>query len=165
MKKLILFVIPFLVLCACGRSASKAETIPEEFTSAIVITDNGRQFEGVIKLDKTAWEYEFTAPESIKGMSVKYENDTLTTTLEGLSFSDKSDTLPESSPMLLIVNALEMCRSGKGITAVKEGKKVTDKGVVAGADFTVTFEESTPVSMEIGGEIAVTFGNEKKPAE
>lgn len=160
MKKILLLLsVPFIMLCSCANSSSTPEELPESFTLPVEISDNGRQFSAVLNMDKEGWEYEFSAPESIKGMTLKCENSSYTVTLEKLSFTESAEKLGNSSPALLITKVLDMCRSGKGITAEKQGGKTVNKGVVEGADFTVTFEASKPVSMEIGGEIAVSFGS------
>lgn len=156
-KYLLLFALPAVMLSSCGDRSVTPEELPYELTCDVSVTDNGRQFDATLTKDKTSWCFDFTAPESIKGMTVLSENDSYTVTLETLSFTEKSDALPETSPMVLIVKALDMCSSGKGITAVKDGNKTVNKGVVEGADFTLTFEDGAPLSLEIGGEIAVSF--------
>ena len=70
-----------------------------------------------------------------------------------------TEKLGQNSPARLIAEALDMCASGKGITAEVKDSKTVNKGVVNGADFTVTFDDGLPCSMEIGGEIGVTFKN------
>ena len=162
MKKMILLLaLPFVMLCSCAGSSTAPETMPESVTLPLEINDNGREYSAVLTKDKDMWQYEFSAPESIKGMTVKCENGSYTVTLEKLPITESTEKLGKASPIVLITKALDMCQSGKGITAEKKGGKTVNKGVVEGADFTVTFEKSEPVSMEIGGEIAVSFKNEK----
>ena len=83
--------------------------------------------------------------------------ESFTAELEKLKLSDSVEKLGGSSPAVMIADALDIYRSGKGITAEVKGGKTVNKGVVNGADFTVTFDDGVPCSMEIGGEIAVSF--------
>ena len=163
MKKILLLLsAPLIMLTSCAGEGSSPEKMPESFTLPLEINDNGRQYSAVLNKDKDGWEYEFSAPESIKGMSVKYENGSCTVELEKLKITESAEKLGSTAPVVLISKALDMCTSGKGVTAEKKGGKTINKGVIEGADFTVTFEKGEPVSMEIAGEIAVSFTAKKK---
>lgn len=158
MKKLLIAaVMTACLLCSCRAADTTPEKLAESGVMQLEISDNGREYSASLTRDKGVWEYEFTAPESVKGMTVKSENGSYTVTLEKLAFTESCEKLSKTSPMVLITKALDMCVSGKGITAKKQGSKTIDSGVVEGADFTVTFEGDKPISMEIGGEIAVSF--------
>ena len=151
--------LSILMLCGCSANSTRPETMPECYTADLEISDNGRQFSASLTKSEEGWEYEFTEPESIKGLKLSKNADSFTAEIEKLKMTDDLAKLGQSSPVKLIVEALDLCRSGKGITAEIKDSKTVNKGVVEGADFCVTFDDSLPCSMEIGGEIAVTFKN------
>ena len=155
----ILLALPAMMLCSCAAKNTQPDTIPECYTTELKMTDNGREFSAQLTKTEEGWEYEFTAPESIKGLKLSKSTDSFTAELEKLKMTDSLEKLGDSSPTRLIADALDMCASGKGITAETRDGKTVNKGVVGGADFTVTFDNDLPCSMEIGGEIAVTFEN------
>ena len=156
---LLTLALPAVLLCSCSSVSTQPETMPECYTADVEISDNGREFTAMLTRSKDGWEYEFTEPESIKGLKLSQSADSFTAELEKVKMTDELSKLGSSSPVKLIVETLDICRSGKGVTAeIKDGKTV-NKGVVEGADFCVTFDDSLPCSMEIGGEIAVVFKN------
>ena len=155
----ILLALPAIMLCSCAAKSTQPETMPKCYTAELEMTDNGREFEAVLTRNDEGWEYEFTAPESIKGLKLSKNTDSFTAELEKLKLTDNLEKLGQNSPARLIAEALDMCASGKGITAEVKDSKTVNKGVVNGADFTVTFDDGLPCSMEIGGEIGVTFKN------
>ena len=156
-RYLVLMALPAVMLCSCAAKSTQPDTVPECYTTDIEITAGGREYSATMHKSEEGWEYEFSAPESVNGLKLSKNTDSFTAEIEKLQLTDDLQKLGESSPARLIADALDMCRSGKGITAeIKDGKTV-NKGVVGGADFTVTFDDSLPCSMEIGGEIAVTF--------
>ena len=160
MKKIIAAaLLPIMLLCSCNAKSTKPDTMPESYKTDVLISDNGREFSGSFCKDEQGWEYEFSAPESIKGMKLSKTAEGFTAELEKLKITDAPEKLPQNSPARLIAGALEMCESGKGVTAEYKGGKVVNKGVINGADFEVTFDDGIPCSMEIGSEIAVTFKN------
>ena len=158
MKKIIAAaILPLAMLCSCSAKSTVPDTMPKSYTAEI--NDNGRQFTASLTKNEDGWEYEFSAPESIKGMKLCKNAEGFSAELEKLKITDEISKLPENSPAKLIADSLEMCESKKGITAELKNGKTVNKGVVNGADFTVTFDNGLPCSMEIGGEIAVTFKN------
>ena len=156
-KCFVLLALPVMMLCSCAGKSTQPDRLPEEYSAQLEISDNGREYSAALRADKGGWEYEFTAPESIKGLKLSKNAESFTAELEKLKLSDSVEKLGGSSPAVMIADALDMCRSGKGITAEVKGGKTVNKGVVNGADFTVTFDDGVPCSMEIGGEIAVSL--------
>ncbi|MBR1384023.1 MAG: hypothetical protein IJ555_09505, partial [Ruminococcus sp.] len=160
-KTILLFplTLAMLTLASCSKGSTDPDKVPDSYTADVRLTTNGREFSATLVKSKNDWQFEFTEPETIKGMKLSSDGDSFTAELEKLKFIDDIKNLSENSPPRLIVKALSMCESGKGMTAEKKNGKTVNTGTIEGADLSVTFDNGKPVSMEIGGEIAVTFEN------
>ena len=151
------FIIPLammMLLTSCAHGSAEPESLPDSYKMSIKYTDRGREYKADMEKSNDGWEICYTAPETIKGLKINSSAEGYSAELEKLKFTGQSGEIPKSSPPLLIAKAFDMCAADKGIDAAKDGDKVINKGVVEGADFEVTFEDSEPVKIEIGGEIA-----------
>ena len=160
MKKL-LIVGAAVLLSSCSGAARQAKEpvkLPEEFEKNAVVT--------VGKLEYTAdlhrkgadiWEWEFTEPDTIKGLKLTAAGDSCTMELEGLRVSADRSKLPEYGMMPLLDGVLEQLISGKNVSCVAQGKTLLETGTSAGLDYTAKFKGDEVVSVEIDQALRVKF--------
>lgn len=117
MKKLII-IAAALVLSGCGAAGDKTEPIGRELDCTAEITSNGYDYSAKIERTEAedgagAYNFTFTAPEGLAGVSVSLIGESCTLTLGDQSESIPLSELPAHGMLLLFSEAAEGAINGE----------------------------------------------------
>lgn len=160
MRKAVLFVVltvMILVFCTgCngknGGILSKKPDLNVPFETDIRAQAGELEFEGSMKRYGTGiWEMSITAPETLAGLTVFYNDDGVKAKLGELSLDIPAEDIRDGAVFAQIFKAMDSAALSEALTYAdtEDGKTLT--GEFAGGEYTVTFEPESlvPVRIEI----------------
>ena len=159
MKKILAIILMGTLIFAFSSCKSKAKpiTIPNMFS--VTCTLSCETFESTATLNRlgnSMWDLNFTEPESIKGMTISFENGT-----SKISYKEmKNEVSGENSPYEKVTNIFDKIISNDEIEYSKTKTNYFAKGTFNEKEFNVMFDKSTkqPISLEYD-EIKCSFSD------
>lgn len=152
--------VSLALLTSCGekREAVKPEALSEDFDKTAVITLDGSSYTAEFRRGGAdIWECEFVEPETIAGLKLTASGEVCKIEFKGLDYTVQRDDLPEYGVMPLITECLDSLIAGRDISCVKDGKTVTEKGMVNGEDFSAQIKDGELVSLQIARKLTADF--------
>lgn len=153
------------VLCSCAgkTESSKPVKVDEKFSGRAVMTVDGTEYTADVQRGGAdMWQWEFSAPQTIEGMTVTCSGESTRFEFMGLSYETERGNIPEGSAMTLTAAAMDKLIAQKGVTAVVNDKGVTTvSGEVKGQEFSAKFKDGKITSLDISSEVSVKFEQQK----
>ncbi|MBR1739178.1 MAG: hypothetical protein IJ737_02705 [Ruminococcus sp.] len=161
MKKTVTALAAALLLCGCARARGDRQEpvkLPEDMQTQCVFTVDDRSYEAQVeRRGPDLWQWEFTAPETLEGLSMTVSGDTVRLGLEELSWSQEREGIPESSPVILIDGALDALIAGRGIECIRQGDILVETGESGGNELRAELKGGKLLKIEIDGWITAEF--------
>ncbi len=153
-----------LVLTGC-RGVTATQPISEGFTCAMQATYRDLKVSGTLTRDGAGrLGLTFDEPSTLKGLTVRWDGETVTLSLGGMSFSVNPDAVPERALGEEIVSAFDTALRGEGKRTTENGKLTVEGNGPNGA-YTLAFDAETgePLSLSVPAlPLAATFSNFSK---
>lgn len=152
MKKICIFAacVLFCGLTACGSADKKIDTLPENFSVTAQIQDGELDTSALLTRIPEGWEVEITAPEKLEGMKFEITEADCLLTYGELSYSLASETMLDSSPVMLTTRALDKCVRSES------------EGTIDGEPYLVTLKDGKPQNLRVGTVSAKFSGFKEK---
>ncbi len=154
-----------VVLCltaGCRGSAPAAEPVGEQFTCTIQALYRDLAVEGTLtRATAGTLTLEFDKPDTLKGLTVRWDGDTVKLSMLGLDFSIDPNTVPESALGKEIIAALDTALRGEGERKLTDGKLVVAGNGANGAyELVCDGNSGVPLSLSVPSlPLTVTFSN------
>lgn len=130
------------LLSACGKQESRPPTV-SGFRCHTVITCDALTAEGELTRETAGMlTLELTQPETLRGMQLRWDGETATVKLHGLSFGVDPEALPASGFGKALLSSLDAATGSVPGTYDDEGRCRT-AGHGASGDFTLTSDPET----------------------
>ena len=151
-----------LFLCACSKYTSKEEPVTTDFECDVDVKYQDMNVKGhLTRSTAGTLTLDIDAPESLKGMTMIWNGESVSFKMYGLTFNVNPDSIPQSSLGQGIVNSLDAAMSKN------TEKKVTDEGIVTkgeieGGEFEIVSDSTTGnlISLSIPSlELEANFSN------
>lgn len=160
-KKSMTVIIVMLLLCACGKEKTenaKPQKLSDDFSSTAEITQGDFSCTANIKRGGNGtWQWEFTKPESISGMTVTLSNDTCSIDFMELCYSMPYEKLSNFSMISLISDSIDNLISGKDVKCTVNDEIKKENGTVNGQDYTAKIKNGKLTQIEIAKDISAQF--------
>ena len=154
-------IIVMLLLCACGKEkdkTTKPQKFDNDFTSTADITQGDFNCTANIQRGGNGtWQWEFTKPESIAGMTVTLSNDTCSIDFMELCYSIPCEKLSDYSMISLISDSIDSLISGKDVRCTMDNDIKNESGIVSGQDYTAKIKDGKLTQLEIAKDISAKF--------
>ena len=143
---LALSVIGTLSLCGCGTKLPFVRKTPD-FNSTYTVTADITYDDLKAKADLTRvtldeWEFKFTEPKQLNGLSIKLNNEKYAASLGGLSFSAADSSVYTAAPQLIAKSIGLLSNSANDKTTSSDGV-LTFSDELDGKRITITANERT----------------------
>lgn len=150
MRRLAWLLAAMVLLTGCSRRTA-AEPIGEGFSCAVEAVYRELQVRGTLTREAAGTlTMQFTAPDTLNGMTARWDGSDVTLTMHGMSFAMDPASVPESALGEEIVAAFDAALRGEGERTQKDGKlTVRDQG--ANGEYTLVFDADTghPLSLSV----------------
>ncbi len=149
--------------CAAGGGKGGAETpVTTGFECDADLTYRDMQVKGhLTRLTTGTLTLDVTEPETLKGMTMQWDGETVSVKMYGLSFGVDPAAVPQTALGKSLLAALDAALHPAGEGQVTESGLVTS-GEAAGGSFTITSDPETGslLALEIpSAELKATFSN------
>lgn len=137
-------------LTGCSRKAA-VEPIGEGFSCSVSGVYRDMQVRGTLTREAVGTlTMSFTAPETLDGLTARWDGNDVTLTMHGMSFAMEPDEVPESALGEEIVAAFDAARRGEGERTQKDGK-LSVRGNGANGEYVLVFDAATghPLSLSV----------------
>ena len=126
--------------CSCSDkpSSSKPVTLSEKFTVTAQFTNGDLSACADMTRIPEGWEITMTAPERVEGLTFELTEMECTARFSELTYPFATETMPDSSPLLLTARALDKC-------VLK-----SNTGTVSGQNYSLTCTDGKPDTLQIG---------------
>lgn len=152
-----------IVLTAAAGCAKKAAWEKEPFEGhtgnySAVVRIKSHEMEAmalILQETPSSCSVEFELPESLRGMTFVFRNDTVDLSYKGLDFQFEPDSLPQGAAAKLMVSAISRAmRGGDEITVQGEEGILRLSGMMESGEFSLELdrESGEPVKLSIPGE-------------
>lgn len=138
-----------LLLCGCNKKQTDTSFSPqldECFTVTAEMTYGDRESEAELQLtrnDTGIWEAEFQAPSSLAGVVLNFEDNAVSASYKGLSFTVPKSALPAKTMLLITTDVLDSLSSMDTLPCEKTDDDTWKiSGECESGSYTVTFTES-----------------------
>ena len=150
----ILLVMSILLCTGCkdGGLLVKSPDMNVPFQSDVKVQANELEFEGTIKRYGTGlWSMTVTAPETLDGLKITYNDEGVTAELDGLTLEIAMEDLNSSAVFAQIFKAVDSAASAGTLSCTETEDGKVFSGEFAGGEYKLTFEPQTlvPVAIEI----------------
>lgn len=143
-------VILAVLLVGCSRKTA-ADPIGEGFSCSVKAVYRDMQVRGTLTREAVGTlTMSFTAPETLDGLTARWDGGDVTLTMHGMSFAMDPASVPESALGEEIIAAFDAALRGEGERTQKDGKlTVRDSG--ANGEYTLVFDAETgrPLSLSV----------------
>ena len=150
-----------LMLAGCDQTPA-AEPVGSGFTCRIQAEYKDLDVKGVlVRQSAGTLKLEFSAPESLAGMTALWDGDSVELQMNGMSFSVDPATVPESAMGEEIVAVLDAAVRGEGDRTQKDGKLfVCGNGNNGAYELVCDAETGQPLSLSVPSlPLTVTFSD------
>lgn len=152
MRRLAVLVLGLvMVLTGCRSAAPTADPVGEGFTCAVKATYRDLAVSGTLSREAAGMlTLSFDEPETLAGLTARWDGETVTLSMYGLSFSVDPDTVPEGALGEELIAAFDAALRGEGERAVDDGV-LTVAGTGQNGAYTLTFDAATgaPLSLSV----------------
>lgn len=147
LKNVLAFCLPIALLCSgCTEKPADAQFSPNldpNFSVDAVMVYGDRSTEAAFTLtryDAGAWDAAFSEPSSLAGVILSFENNAVSASYKGLSFTVPKSALPAKTMLLLVTDVLDSLTGLETIpcTAGENGSWEVS-GESEGGSYTLTF--------------------------
>lgn len=135
-----------LALCGCGAKLPFVQKTPD-FSSTYTVTADITYDDLKAKADLTRvtldeWEFKFTEPKQLNGLSIKLNNEKYAASLGGLSFSAADNSVYTAAPQL-IAKSIGLLSNSANDKATSSDGILTFSDDLDGKRVTITANEHT----------------------
>ena len=143
MKKIIVITTAVMLAagsCSCGKkqTTEKPVKLAEKFTLNAEFSDGELEAAAEMTRVPEGWEITMTAPERVEGMTFELSEMECMARFGELSYPVATETMPDSSPLLLTARALDKC--------VLKG----NSGTVTSQSYLLTSKDGKPDTLRVG---------------
>lgn len=141
-----LSIIGTLSLCGCGATLPFTQKTPN-FNSTYTVTADITYDKIKAKADLTRvtldeWEFKFTEPKQLNGLSIKLNNEKYSASLGGLSFSADRNSFYTDAPQV-ITKSIGLLSNSAGDKSTASDGVLTFTDEIDGKRVTITADERT----------------------
>lgn len=141
-----LAVAGMLPLCGCGAKLPFVQKTPD-FNSTYTVTadityDNLKAKADLTRVTLDEWEFKFTEPKQLNGLSIRLNNEKYAASLGGLSFSAAENSIYTAAPHL-IAKSIGLLSNSTGDKATSSDGVLTFTDEIDGKRVTITANERT----------------------
>ncbi len=139
----LMLTLGWLCLSSCGKTPTPPTT--DGFQCTVSLDYGGAVYTGTLdRLDPSCASLTVTEPETLDGLSMTWDGQTVAVTYAGMSMSFDGDALPVGAAVKGLCRALDACRDRDTFNTVYDG-------AMDGVPFTVTFDDVSgmPLTMDV----------------
>ncbi len=175
MKRLVALsamAITLLSLASCSSVTGEKGSVPnglsEGFTADVSIELDELDAEGALRrYGNGMWDIEFTAPNTLSGVKLSFDEGNAEASYKGLKFSVPQSALPVKSMMLNLIEAVDGYSSESELTGKEDDGNIELLGSLEGGDYVLTIDkQGRIVSFEMpNNKLDIEFENVTASAE
>ncbi len=150
MRRAACIVVCLLVLLTgCSGSKPAADPVSEGFSCTVQAVYRDMTVAGTLTREAAGTlTLAFTEPDTLSGLTARWDGETVTLSMYGLEFSVDPATVPESALGEEIIAAFDTALRGEGERTTEDGKLVITGNGSNGA-YTLTFDAETGVPLSL----------------
>ena len=143
----VLLFITILCLAACNvplkKTSARQNGLDSAFTANAVIELEKLRAEGIVKrFGENSWEIEFSSPNSLSGVTLKFAEGTAEASYKGLSFSVPQSAVPVKAMMLNLIRAVDENAHLEQLKGSEKDDSLEVSGDTDGGSYTLTVDSS-----------------------
>ncbi len=150
-----------LMLNACNSNGKETDKPKIDLSQPIVAEVTADSFSCGIELSRSSeavWSGKIITPDTIEGLSICSTGSNAELQYMGLSYTAKSDSLPDNSVIGVISSALDHALSSSDAKAVAEGKDIAICGELDLGQYELYVTKSgEPLSLKVGNSFEAKF--------
>lgn len=152
MKKFISIAVVCTILStACSSplkpSSSRKNNLNASFTSDAVITLDRLTAECTVKrIGDGEWETEFSSPNTLSGVNLKFSEGNVEATYKGLSFSVPKSALPVKAMLVNLIDAVDKNARAEELNGTENDGMLEISGTLDSGDYVITADKDGNLS-------------------
>lgn len=170
LKALSILLAVLLIVCACGKTSDKpnnnyrknVENLGGNFTATALLEYGDTTAEAEIAKEQAGvFSMCFTAPDSLKGVTVRMEGDEIFVKYGFLSYQIKNEDLPNAAAIKMLVNSV-FSATGEDALLEAEGDTLVVSGNTGVGQYYLSIDRETGNLLELtvpAEDFKLTFSN------
>ena len=149
MKRLLTFtamLVTVLCLASCavtgGKTGSRKNGLGSRFQATVSVTLDRLEAEGTVKrFGDGMWEIEFSEPNTLSGVKLKFAEGNVDASYKGLSFSVPQSALPMKAMMLNLIEAVDKNAKLTELKGEEKDDMLAVSGKLDSGDYVLTVDK------------------------